>query len=53
MIFGQKLDFLEFFKVCGILNFLAEEIVVLLVVVVVVVLCCIRGSWNTLYLNRI
>ena len=29
MIFGQKLDFLEFFKVCGILNFLAEEIVVL------------------------
>ena len=28
MIFGQKLDFLEFFKVCGILNFLAEEIVV-------------------------
>ena len=30
MIFGQKLDFLEFFKVCGILNFLAEEIVVVL-----------------------
>ena len=31
MIFGQKLDFLEFFKVCGILNFLAEEIVVVVV----------------------